>query len=113
MLESCVGTERDCCKIVIIGVKREYLSYRHFSWRLTVLGGKQFLKQGYPEAIVKVVFCLFVFPRFSSKLTRGKGGEEADICRGTVPTLLARILVFFSCRILSLSLTGIFGSVLT
>ena len=30
LLESCVGTERDCCKIVIHAIKRKYLSYRHF-----------------------------------------------------------------------------------
>ena len=38
---------------------------------MTVLGGKQFLKQGYPEAIVKVVF---FFIRFSSTLTGGRNG---------------------------------------
>ena len=96
LLESFAGAERNCCKIVIIGIKREYLPYRHFCWKMTVLGGKQFLRQCYPEAIVKVVFfcfCLFVFffSRFSSTLTGGKGGK-ADICRGTVPTLLARIV---------------------
>ena len=77
--ESCVGTERNCCKIVIIGIKREYISHCHFSWRMTVLGGKQFLKKGYPEAIVKAVFfcfCLFLFSRFSSILTGRKGGAS-------------------------------------
>ena len=62
----------------MIGIKREYLSYRHFSRRMNVLGSKQFLKQGYPEAIVKVVifgFCLlFAFSRFSSTLKGGRGG---------------------------------------
>ena len=37
LLKSCVGTEGDCCKIVILGIKRECLSYRHFSWRILFL----------------------------------------------------------------------------
>ena len=37
MLESSVGTERDCCKIVILGIKREYLSYRQLSQRILLL----------------------------------------------------------------------------
>ena len=36
-LESCVGTERDCCKVAILGMKRRYLSCRHFSWRIRSL----------------------------------------------------------------------------
>ena len=34
LLESCIGNERDCCKIVIFGIKREYLS----NWRILFLG---------------------------------------------------------------------------
>ena len=56
------------------------LLYRHFSWRMTVLGGKQFLKLN--EAVLKllsrlfsfVFLCWFVFSRFSSTLTGRKGG---------------------------------------
>ena len=63
---------------------------------MTVLGGKQFLKLS--EAVLKLLSRLlsfvfvfwFVFSRFSSTLTGRKG--EADICRGTVPRLLARIV---------------------
>ena len=40
-IESCrdlyFGTGRDCCKIVILGIKCEYLSYHHFSWRILLL----------------------------------------------------------------------------
>ena len=69
---------------------------------MTVLGSKQFLKQGYPEAIVKVVFfflfvCLFVcFFKIVINIDRGKGEGGVDICCGTVPTLLARIVVTLS-----------------
>ena len=70
MLESSVGTERDCCKIVILGIKqREYLSYHHLIKSENVApGGEQFLKRGCSEAIDKVVdvfsffcFCFSIF----------------------------------------------------
>ena len=66
------------------------------------------MRQGYFGAIVKVFFSLFLclllvcFSRFISTLTgeraqeggegAGRGGA-ADMCRGTVPTLLAAIVI--------------------
>ena len=40
---------------------------------MTVLGGKEFLKQGYPEAIVKVVFFCFCFFKIFINVDRGEG----------------------------------------
>ena len=82
MLESSVGTERDCCKIVILGIKqREYLSYHHLIKSENVApGGEQFLKRGCSEAIVKVVVIvvvLFVFFKIFVIVDRGEG---AGLC---------------------------------
>ena len=58
---------------------------------MTVLGGKQFFQQGYPEAIVKAVLfclCLFVFKDFHQHWQSGKGEGR----QGASPPLLARIV---------------------
>ena len=53
-----------------------------FSWRVTVLGGKKFLKQGYFEAIVKVfflflfVFLLVFFFKIYINIDRGESGRR-------------------------------------
>ena len=63
---------------IAIGIRREYLSYRHFSWRiLFILGGEQFLRRGYSEGVVKVFFW---FSRFLSTLT-GKGWGVGGLTR--------------------------------
>ena len=50
-LKSCVGTEGDCCKTVILRLKREYRSYRHFSWSPTFL--QTWLFCSYCQEVVK------------------------------------------------------------
>ena len=58
---------------------------------MTVLGGKQFLKQGYPEAIVKPVFFCFsllvCFFKIFINIDRGKrqrgGGHLPQNCPNT------------------------------
>lgn len=98
LLGSCVWTERDCCKIVILGIKSEYLIVNivgeYCSWR------RKFLKRGYSEATVNVFIS-----RFTSTLIggRGKAGFRGlGLKRGrlwshltrNVPTLVTRIIDF-------------------
>lgn len=80
-LESCVGTERDSRKVAILGMKRRYLSCRHFSWRIRSLKAKNSWKAAIMKLLSRflffVFFVCFFFPRFSSTFT--VGGETAGL----------------------------------
>ena len=72
LVDSCVGTERDCWKIVI-GIRCEYLSYRHLSWRILFLEAHN----SWNVAILKLLwkFC-FCFQDYH-QCWKGRGGRRA------------------------------------
>lgn len=77
--ESCVGTKCDCCKIVIIGIKCEYLSYRHFNWRILFLEAKNFWNVAILKLLSRLFICfvLFFFFKIFINIDGREGGRLA------------------------------------
>ena len=75
--KSCHGVvlepKRDCCKIVILGIKRKNLSYRHFSSRILFLRANN----SWNVAILKLLSRFFCFQDFYQHWQKEDGKERA------------------------------------
>ena len=97
MLESCIGNERDCCKIVIFGKKLEYLS----NWRILFLR----VNNSWNKAVVKLLSRLFCFSFFKIFINidrdRGEAGlRDLGFKRGYLWSHLPWTVLIFLAKIL-------------